>query len=128
MNLQEYYQDLRKVLAKLENEHADDNGVVYVTSLFHRERNSTPGCTLSASCRNAARVITDGTHRLAEPSEIKAFLDHQQDQLKRNTQAEQANRKQFIVVVNDKDATAESSVLTGGIKSEQQEKTAPAKK
>jgi len=110
MDLKSYFDDLHKIEADLVRE-AKDNAV-YVTSLFHRERNSTPGCTLSASCRNAARVITDGTHRLATPDEIDSFLKHQQDELRRNSSAEQRNKRQYIVVVDKNEAT-ESSVLLG---------------
>jgi hypothetical protein len=101
VDLKEYYRDLHAIEADLEKRH--DDGIVYVTSLFHRERNSTPGSTLSATCRNAARVITDGTHREATSEEVDAFLLHQQDQLRRNAKAEQMNKKQYIVVVDQKE-------------------------
>jgi len=100
VNLQEYYGDLRAKRAELERKYP--SGEVFVTSLFHRERNSTAGAVCSATLYNAARVITDGTHREATKEEIDLFLQHQQDQLRRNTAAEQATRKQFIVVL-DKD-------------------------
>ena len=111
MDLKEYFQDLRAEEAKLEKSHPD--GVVYVTSLFHRERNSTPGSTLSATCRNAARVITDGTHREATQEEIDGFMRHQQEQLRKNTQSEQMNKKQYIVVVDQK-ADAEAAMASAG--------------
>ncbi len=123
MNLQDYFSDLRKTEADLERRHPD--GVVHTTSLFHRERNSTPGSTLSASCRNAARVITDGTHREATPTEIEDFEARQQDELRRNTASEQKNKKQYIVVVDQK----ESSGLTPskpGRSSENKEQLAKA--
>ena len=86
---------------------------MYVTSLFHRERNSTPGSTLSATCRNAARVITDGTHREATQEEIDGFMRHQQEQLRKNTQSEQMNKKQYIVVVDQKESA--EPVFAGGV-------------
>jgi len=101
MNLQEYYGDMRKEIAALEKEHPD--GACYVTSLFHRERNSTPGTTLSASLRNAARVITDGTHRRATQEEIDAFVAHQRQEFVRNSASEQKNKRQYIVVVDQKE-------------------------
>ena len=100
MDLREYYRDLHKVEAGLEKNNPD--GIVHVTSLFHRERNSTPGSTLSATTRNAARVITDGTHREATSDEVLGFLKQQQDQLRINTAAEQKNKRQYIVVVDQK--------------------------
>ena len=109
MNLREYFDDFRRVESQLEKEHAD--GVVYVTSVFHRERNSTPGSTLSATCRNAARVITDGTHRLATEEEIKGFLAHQQTELRKNAASEQKNKRQYIVVVDQKEEP--DAVLAG---------------
>lgn len=111
MDLKEYFRDLHAEEAKLEKKHPE--GVVYVTSLFHRERNSTPGTTLSATCRNAARVITDGTHREATQDEIDGFLHHQQRELTKNTRAEQMNKKQYIVVVDQKES--DEHVFSGGI-------------
>jgi hypothetical protein len=98
MDLHRYYEDLRTTEADLSK--ANRTNVVYVTSLFHRDRNSTEGQTHSASCRNAARVITDGTHRVATEAEIAAFLAHQQEELQRNTLSEQG-KKQVLFVVAD---------------------------
>jgi hypothetical protein len=112
MDLKEYYRDLHAIEAKLEDKHP--NGVVHVTSVFHRERNSTPGTTLSATCRNAARVITDGTHREATEEEIAGFLDHQQKELRRNTMSEQKNKQQYIVVVDQKENVADS-IFAGNV-------------
>jgi hypothetical protein len=100
MDLKAYFEDLHNEEAKLKAKHPE--GLVHVTSLFHREKNSTPGSTLGASCRNAARVITDGTHREATPEEVEGFLRHQQDQLRRNSLSEQVNKKQYFVVVDPK--------------------------
>jgi hypothetical protein len=118
MNLAEYYSDKKKEIAgleKLANSEASPavtaDGVVYVTSLFHRERNSTAGCTLTASISNAARVITDGTHRVATEAEIKAFLNHQQKEFVKNSASEQKNKRQYIVVVDQKENA--DQVLTG---------------
>jgi hypothetical protein len=58
-------------------------------------------------------VITDGTHREATQGEIEGFALHQQDQLRRNTAAEQANKKQYIVVVDQKESA--EPVFAGGM-------------
>jgi hypothetical protein len=111
MNLKDYFDDLHKAETALERDHPE--GIVFVTSLFHRERNSTPGCTMSASCRNAARVITDGTHREATQEEIKAFFARQDSELRKNVQNEQRNKRQYIVVVDQK-ADAEAAMASAG--------------
>lgn len=98
MDLKAYFADLRATQAKLDQKAED--GVVYVTSVFHRERNSTPGQTLSASTENAARVITDGTHREATVEEVAAFHQRQREELERTTKSEQLKKKQYIVVVD----------------------------
>jgi hypothetical protein len=97
MDLNAYFADKRVCEAELRQ--GRPHNVVYITSLFHRDRNSTAGTTVSASCANAARVITDGTHRIATPDEIKAFQDRQQEELRRNTVSEQMNKRQFFVVL-----------------------------
>ena len=113
MDLREYFGDLHKAESLLERAHPD--GIVYVTSLFHRERNSTPGSTMSASCRNAARVITDGTHREATQEEIEAFMAHQQSELRKNTRSEQMNKKQYIVVVDQKEQLGQLEPVLAGV-------------
>jgi hypothetical protein len=97
MDLNAYFTDKRACEAELRRD--NPNGVVYITSLFHRDRNSTAGATVSASCSNAARVITDGTHRVSTPEEVRTFIAHQQEELRRNTVSEQMNKKQYFVVL-----------------------------
>jgi hypothetical protein len=97
MDLNAYFTDKRATEAELRREYPKN--VVYITSLFHRDRNSTAGATMSASWNNAARVITDGTHRLATEKEVKEFLAHQQEELHKNTVSEQMNKKQYFVVL-----------------------------
>jgi hypothetical protein len=109
MDLRQYYKDLRETEAKLEREFP--SGEVHVTSLFHRERASTAGSTVSATCRNAARVITDGTHRLANEDEIREFLLHQQRELRKNTLMEQQKKRQYITVIAGEEDPVEA--ITG---------------
>ncbi len=96
MDLKQYFTDLNEKEAELKSKHADN--IVHVTSLFYRERNSTPGTTASANCRNAARVITDGTHREATEDEVAAFYDRQDEELKRNIKSEQTKKQQYVIV------------------------------
>ena len=103
MDLKEYYTERRTLEADLEKEFPED--IVYVTSVRHRERNSLAGKTLSASYANAARVITDGTHRLSTASEVRGFLDLQNQNRMRAVKAEQAKKQQYIVVMDDKNPT-----------------------
>jgi hypothetical protein len=110
MDLRSYFDDLNATEAKLRAKSGSLNGEVFVTSLFHRERNSTPGNVISATYRNAARVITDGTHRESTKEEIESFKAHQQEELEKSTVAEQLKKKQYIVVVDQKES-AESSVF-----------------
>lgn len=100
MDLKAYFSDLRREEAALDKIAESQDGIVYVTSVFHREKNSTSGSTLSATPRNAARVITDGTHRRATEMEVKGFLDHQQKELEKSVRMEQIKKKQYIVVVD----------------------------
>lgn len=98
MDLKQYYIDLNQNQAKLEIQFPD--GIVHVTSLFYRERNSTPGHTSSATHRNAARVITDGTHRVATEPEINDFYQRQEDQRLAVVRSEQQKKRQFVVMVD----------------------------
>jgi len=127
MDLGTYFRDLKvneaALMASRRGKDGHVENVVHVTSLFHRERNSTAGTTIGATIANAARVITDGTHREATPDEIAAFRAHQQDELERSTVAEQLKKKQYIVVVDQKDS-AESAVFR--TKQQQKEQQQPA--
>lgn len=97
-DIAKFYSDLRKLQASLEAEYP--TGVVHVTSVENRQLNSLPGVTLSATAYNAARVITEGTHRLATKEEIAAFHTLQQDNHREASMAEQRRNKQFVVVVD----------------------------
>lgn len=113
MDIQAYYKDVRKLEKKYEEEVAPKHGgVVYVTSRYHREKNSVEGRTLSATPWNAARVVTDDTHRLATEDEIKAFLAHQETERVKHTKMEQTRQKQYIVLV-DQAQPGEAAVLQG---------------
>jgi hypothetical protein len=100
MDLKQYYGELAEKEEELLKS-SGKNKVVYVTSRFYRERNSTPGATVSATPYNAARVITDGTHQLATQEEIAKFVKHQQDELTKNIKAEQSKKQQYVVVTSN---------------------------
>lgn|SRR5690242_17564318 len=108
MDLKRYFDDLRAKAAELEDKYPD--GVVYVTSLFYRERNSTPGATATANYKNAARVITDGTHREATEEEIEAFQLQQHRELEKNIRSEQLKKQQYVVVTQNAEAFAKGQV------------------
>lgn len=96
MDLRQYFTDKKAKQAELEKKFSD--GVVHVTSVFYRERNSTAGATSSATVENAARVITDGTHREATEDEIAAFYARQKSDLEKHIRAEQVKKQQYVVV------------------------------
>lgn len=113
MDLKEYYKDLHATEAQLEKEFPDD--IVYVTSVRHREKNSVAGQTLSATHANAARVITDGTHRLSTPQEVRDFLALQNANRMKSVKAEQAKKQQYVVVM-DGGNPADAGLLGDGHK------------
>ena len=100
MDLRAYYNDKHAKMAELEK--SSPNGAVYVTSLFNRERNSQAGATLSATIENAARVITDGTHRLATQEEVDAFIKMQEKNRAAVARSEQERTKQVVVFVDER--------------------------
>jgi hypothetical protein len=99
MDLKAYYNDVQQLENKFNREHPDQ--VVHVTSVYHRERGSTPGAVASANPRNAARVIADGTHREATEEEIASYYERQDEEFKRNARAEERKgQKQYVVVAS----------------------------
>ena len=98
MDLRQYFSDKREEMANLKQKFPE--GVVHITSKFYRERNSTAGATYTATIENAARGITDGTHRLSEDNEIQEFNDHQERELRKHARSEQAKRQQYMVITS----------------------------
>ena len=102
MDLRSYFTDLNAKQAELVDKFGSNP--VYVTSIFNRDRGSVEGTTLTASPRNAARVITDGTHREATKEEIAKFLAHQQTNLTEIMKSEQRKKQQFVVMMTPAEA------------------------
>jgi len=98
MDLREYFGELRVTEKDLEKKHP--NRVVYVTSVKNSMKNSTPGATFSTTPYNAARGITDETHRLATDDEIQAFIDHQERNRVTNQRSEASKKKEIVVVMD----------------------------
>ena len=110
MDLKSYYADIRAKESELARKYQD--GVVYITSLYHREKNSTEGATCSATCKNAARAIVDQTHREATPEEVKQFIQLQHSNKVKAASMEQNRNRQYVMVVNENEKE-----LTGSGKS-----------
>lgn len=100
MDAKEYFQDLRQTEAGLTKKYKGN--LVHVTSVKNREKNSTSGSTMSADAYNAARVITDGTHRIATSEEIKSFIDLQERNRVSAIKSEQRKRQQLVVLTDDR--------------------------
>lgn len=98
MDLREYFGDLRKTEKDLASQHP--NRVVFITSIKNSTKNTTPGATFSTTPYNAARGITDETHRLATDEEIQAFLDHQERNRVTNQRSEASKKKEIVVVMD----------------------------
>lgn len=108
MDLKEYYKDLHQQEAELSRRFPD--GEVHVTSVYNRERNSKAGRTVSATCYNAARVITDGTHRESTAAERESFFALQERNRITAIRQEQMKKQQYVVVVDpDQPANAIAS-------------------
>ena len=53
------------------------SGFCLVASVFNPEKNSTPGCLTEVTVADAARLLTDGTHRVATADEVSAYTNRQ---------------------------------------------------
>ena len=109
MDLKEYFDDKRATMEQLRKKYP--NNLVHVTSKFYRERNSTEGATASANYANAARVITDGTHREATEAEIAKFYEQQQRELEKNTRSEQSKKQQYVIVTDNSSSLSNATVV-----------------
>jgi len=93
-DLQKYYQDMREKRAELTKD--NDSGFCLVISLYNRDKGSTAGSVCEVSIKDAARVIVDGTHRVATAEEAEAFKQSQESNRAAIAKAElDRARKQF---------------------------------
>jgi hypothetical protein len=67
---------------------------VYLVSLHNRSRFTTSGSVAGAPLRLAAERIVEGTHALANAEQVRAWRQHQADQLslRHASDAKKANR------------------------------------
>lgn len=70
MDFTVYYQAVRELRESLTQRFGADSIVVSVANIA---QNSIAGGVAEVTCGNAARVIVDGTHRLATDEEARAF-------------------------------------------------------
>jgi hypothetical protein len=84
MTTQLYYQRIREKRADLANQFP--KGFCLVVSVFSLEKNSTEGTFCEVLVPEAARLMTDGTHRLASEDEAAAYYAAQDVQRIRNAQ------------------------------------------
>ena len=96
MDTRAYFSEVRELEQRLESEHGQ---IVHITSLKHRDKNSTAGATYSARPYNAARCIVDETHRLATKEEIAAFEELQKRNFAESTRSEAKKKQQVVVPV-----------------------------
>lgn len=112
-NNQQYWLKIRREMVKLDPEAAERDAIerqadpkhkfeflegsrkpIYLVAL---EENRLGQFNLSACAPvNAARMLVDGSHRLAEPAEAKAWLDQQATQ-KRDLEQIEAKKQQPLV-------------------------------
>jgi len=116
-NPQTYFVDINRLRLEYEKEFGQE---VFITSLKNDDKGSCAGQTCAAKPAVAARAVRDGTHRLAETAEIKAFAKLQADNLQKS-QAAELKKKQTVVMMAHRapaTVTPESAVavLTGGAK------------
>jgi hypothetical protein len=71
MNLQNYYREIRERKQELSGLHPD--GCCLVISLERKDRAITGGTISEVSLDNAAKILTEGTHRLVTEAEQEAY-------------------------------------------------------
>ena len=84
MTTQLYYQRIREKKADLANQFP--KGFCLVVSVFNLGKNSTADTFCEVRVGDAARLITDETHRLASDDEAAAYYAAQDVQRIRNAQ------------------------------------------
>src|SRR4051794_32638017 len=95
-DFRQYYATIRAKQTELGPEFPE--GCCLVMSVQSLERNSPGGNVCEVSLYDAARLLTDGTHRLATKEETVAFRERNDIMRSRNTHADllSAARRQFV--------------------------------
>jgi hypothetical protein len=75
MNTETYYAALRQQRETLAPQHP--SGFCLVMSLDNSQKNSTPGNLCEVTVADAARLLMDGTHRVATADEFNAYKKQQ---------------------------------------------------
>lgn len=98
MDIQKYYQQVRLTREELTKQ--IPSGFCLVMSVANLEKNSTAGNLCEVTVADAARLLTDGTHRLATPEEVDGHRSAQDKERARiSAEAVDNARKQFSAVL-----------------------------
>lgn len=76
MDTQTYYAKIRETREELAKQ--NPQGFCLVISVANLEKNSTAGTPCEVSLYDAARLMTDGTHRVANEKEADAYRNRQE--------------------------------------------------
>lgn len=100
MNPTNYFSAIRQQRAALDSQFSD--GACLVTSIRLPGRQCTAGVVCEVSLDIAARLLVEGTHRLASPEESHTFREEQQLKSAPNGDPLEAARRQFGLLVSHK--------------------------
>lgn len=99
MNTSTYFADIRVQRTKLESQFSE--GACLVVSVSVLGRYTTPGNVCEVTLDNAARLLVEGTHKLASPEESHAFREEQAFKGAPNGDPLEAARRQFGLLKGD---------------------------
>lgn len=107
MDVKEYYQEVRKAVEELkqllstepEGQPQASENCVYLVSVKNRMAGTTPGSVVLADVYLAGKRIADGTHEVANASQIRQFLASRQAEAEKFNRLEVKKRQQFVVNV-----------------------------
>lgn len=97
-DIKEYWREVRSVEATLlASLGQDKQSVVYIVSVENKSKGTSAGSVCEADIETAARMIVDGTHKVASESEVAAWKTHQEQTFKANQALELERKQQFAM-------------------------------
>jgi hypothetical protein len=104
MNRTDYFSAIKQQLTALTSQFSD--GACLVVSIAIPGRRGTAGNICEVTLDNAARLLVEGTHRLASTEESHAFREEQQLKGAPNGDPLEAARRQFGLLIHKEDSNA----------------------
>ena len=97
MDIKEYWREVRSTQSALQASLTPDNPTVHIVSIANKTKGTSDGSVCEVDAETAARMIVDGTHKVASTEQVAGWMDRQSVTLKQNQVIELERKQQFAM-------------------------------